>query len=85
MSRILLKLSFIPTNKTIEVFFNSSISFKDNMKLLKDIIDFQCFEEYVVVDFYNHKVINTEIELNRLSLNKPTHFYIYFIHGKIVL
>lgn len=77
MNRLLLKLTFMPQNREIEVLFDTSISLKENLTLLKNIVDFRFNDEYIVVDAYEKEAISTNLELVKLGLVVCTHLYIY--------
>ena len=76
MNSVLIRLIIVKSNKEYNALFDSSFSFKDNLKLLSTIVN-ESFDDCFIYDKKLNIFLNKELVLDTYNLPSSRTFYIY--------
>lgn len=77
MYKVLLRFSFARNNKVIEVYFDERLSFKDNFKLLNNLIEIPNINNLKIYDKNKHMFLRTDISIKEFNINSFMNFVVY--------
>lgn len=76
MYDVLIRFKFIKNDYIFEAVLDSRLSFKDNFKLLQNIIDIN-IKNVKVYDPKNGVFLNRDIPIKQFDINYFVYFYLY--------
>lgn len=76
MYDVLIRFKFIKNDYIFEAVLDSRLSFKDNFKLLQNIIDID-IKNVKVYDPKNGVFLNRDIPIKQFDINYFVYFYLY--------
>ena len=76
MYDVLIRFKFIKNDYIFEAVLDSRLSFKDNFKLLQNIIDID-IKNVKVYDPKNRVFLNRDIPIKQFDINYFVYFYLY--------
>ncbi len=76
MNRIILRFIIVKDNKTFEVIFDSRLTFIQNFKMLKDVLDVD-IERLVIMDNKKQIALRKDVPINEFNFKNFMTLYIF--------
>lgn len=77
MNKVILRFYIVYSKEVIETIFDLRLSFKENIKLLKDLYKLKDEEDMYIVDPYKMIALKKDIPLNLFNFKNFMTLYIY--------
>lgn len=77
MNKVILRFYIVSIKKTIEVIFDTRLSFLDNIRLLNNIYSLNRNEDIYIVDPFRMMALKKDVPINEFNFKNFMTLYIY--------